>query len=58
VGPLLHLVAFPVDFFFSSSSTSQKNNVAKKLGQLTSERSLKVKKMQKQANLLRNVKTK
>jgi hypothetical protein len=28
------------------------------LGQLTSERSLKVKKMQKQANLLRNVKTK
>jgi hypothetical protein len=32
VGHLLALVAFPVDFFFSSSSIYRKNDVAKILG--------------------------
>jgi hypothetical protein len=31
VGAIFHLVAFPVDFFFSRSSISQKNVVAKRL---------------------------
>jgi hypothetical protein len=32
VGHLLALVAFPIDFFFSSSSISRKNDVEKILG--------------------------
>jgi hypothetical protein len=48
---------FPIDFFFSSS-IFQKNDMAKRLGMFDIRRSPKVKKMQKQANLLRSVRMK
>jgi hypothetical protein len=48
---------FPADFFFSRSSISQKNDVAKRLCPFDVQK-VKVKNMQKQANLLHNVKTK
>jgi hypothetical protein len=58
VGPLLRLVAFPIDFFFSWSSIPRKNDVANFLVRLTFGRSMKVKNLQKQENLLCSVKTK
>jgi hypothetical protein len=32
VGPIFRLIAFPIEFFFSSSSISRKNDVAKNTG--------------------------
>jgi hypothetical protein len=58
VGPLLHLVASPIDFFLSRSSISKKMMWKKYWVHLTVGRSLKVKNMQKQSNLLRSAKTK
>jgi hypothetical protein len=58
VHALFLLVAVLVDFFFSRSSKSQKKSVAKNWVCLTSERSLEVKNMKKQENLLRSVKIK
>jgi hypothetical protein len=58
VDPLFHLVEFFIDFFFSRSSISQKIMWQKDWVRLKSRRSLKVKNMQKQGNLLRSVKTK
>jgi hypothetical protein len=46
-----------MDFFFSSS-IFQKNDMAKILGMFDIRRSLKVKNMQKQANLIRSVRIK
>jgi hypothetical protein len=46
VEPPFHLVVFPVDFF-SWSSISQKNDIAKRLGLFTCGRSLKLKKQEK-----------
>jgi hypothetical protein len=57
VGSLSYLMAFPVDLF-SQSSISLNNYVAKSLSPLTPRRSLEVKNMQKQGNMLRCVKTK
>jgi hypothetical protein len=58
VDPLFHLVVFPIDFFFSCDSISQKIMWQKDWVRLKSRRSLKVKNMQKQGNLLQSVKTK
>jgi hypothetical protein len=57
VGPLLALVASPIEFFFSGSCVSQENDVANSLGLSDAERSIKLKNMQKQGNLLHSVKT-
>jgi hypothetical protein len=58
VGPLLPLVASPADFFYSSSCIFRKNNVVKSLGLFDVGKSLKVKNMQKQGNMLCSVETK
>jgi hypothetical protein len=59
VPPLLCLMAFPIEFFFSCSSISRKDDMAKILGPFDV---WKVPKSQKHAktnkNLLRSVKTK
>jgi hypothetical protein len=55
VSPLLCLIAFPVDFF-SQPQDLEKMMWQKRLGPFMSGRSLKVKNMQKQENLLRSVK--
>jgi hypothetical protein len=56
VSPLLRLVAFPVDFF-SSSSISQ-TMMWKKLGPFDVRKVPESKKIQKQESLLQSVKTK
>jgi hypothetical protein len=48
VGPLFVLVVLPVDFFFSDSSISYKNDVAKKLGPFNVRKVPKSQNMQKQ----------
>jgi hypothetical protein len=58
VPPNSRLVVFSVDFFFSRSSISQKNDVAKRLGLFDIRKVPEVKNMQKKANLLRSAKTK
>jgi hypothetical protein len=58
IGPIFCLVVSPIDFFLSSSSISQKVTWQKVWVRLTFGRSLEVKNMQKQENLLRGVKTK
>jgi hypothetical protein len=56
--PIFCLMEFPIDFF-SRSSISQKNDVAKSLVPFDVRKvSESQKKMQKQGNLLRSVKTK
>jgi hypothetical protein len=47
VGPILAIMEFPIDFFFSRSLISKKIDVAKRFGPFDIERSLKVKNMQK-----------
>jgi hypothetical protein len=47
VGPLLRLVAFPIDFFFPQSFIPQKNYVTKIWVHLTFGRSMEVKKYAK-----------
>jgi hypothetical protein len=56
--PLSCLVAFPVDFFFSGLLFPEKITWQKVWVRLTSGRSMEVKNMQKEGNLLRSVKTK
>jgi hypothetical protein len=55
MGALLALVMFHIDFFFSWSSISRKNDVVKRMGPFDI---LKVPTSQKQGNLCRGVKTK
>jgi hypothetical protein len=55
--PISFLIVFPVGFFFSRSSISQKNDVAKSLGPFDVRKVPQTQKHAKQENLLRSVKT-